>query len=229
MVIVDARGSQRSRPRNVAPRLVLEVQGVGYVGVHGHQRDAERTLRRNRTRRCLLTGEARASPCRCAGAWRQGFHGDSVAVSIAVPGQGRDDRLRDVTVIEPCDIRAAAKPIPRLPPITTTYPASSWIGRSFYNRVHRYGRANIGQGDLHAPCPCLQESWDSRPKGIHIYCAQIPVVKHHELGAAPPAGPLVAAPARVGAEPQGSRGGIAPYCLKSHIARKSRAVAWPNS
>jgi hypothetical protein len=107
MVIVDARGSQRSRPRNVAPRLVLEVQGVGYMGVHGHQHDAERTLRRKRTRRCQLTEEARASLCPCAGAWRQGFHGDSVSVSIAVPGQGRDDRLRDVTVIEPCDIRGA--------------------------------------------------------------------------------------------------------------------------
>jgi hypothetical protein len=55
MVILYARGSQLSLPRNMTPRLVLEARGVGRVGAHRHQSDAERTLRRNRIRWCRLT------------------------------------------------------------------------------------------------------------------------------------------------------------------------------
>jgi predicted DNA-binding transcriptional regulator YafY len=54
ITIVYERGWQRPTPRIITPRIVLVVQGVGYVIAHCHRRDAERTFPLDRIRECWL-------------------------------------------------------------------------------------------------------------------------------------------------------------------------------
>jgi predicted DNA-binding transcriptional regulator YafY len=54
ITIVYEHGWPRPTPRMITPRVVLEVNGVAYVIVHGHQSEAERTFRLDRIRACWL-------------------------------------------------------------------------------------------------------------------------------------------------------------------------------
>jgi len=57
ITIAYESGWQRSGPRKITPRLVLEVHGVAYVIAHCHLSDAERTFRLDRIRECWLEEE----------------------------------------------------------------------------------------------------------------------------------------------------------------------------
>jgi predicted DNA-binding transcriptional regulator YafY len=55
MMIVYEQGMQRSRPRKITPRSLVEVQGIAYVIAHCHRDDVEKTFRLDRIRQCWLT------------------------------------------------------------------------------------------------------------------------------------------------------------------------------
>jgi DNA polymerase III epsilon subunit family exonuclease len=54
MMIVYEKGMQRSRPRKITPRSLVEVQGIAYVIAHCHKDDVEKTFRLDRIRQCWL-------------------------------------------------------------------------------------------------------------------------------------------------------------------------------
>jgi DNA polymerase III subunit epsilon len=54
ITIVYESGWQRSGPRKITPRLVLEVNGVAYLIAHCHLSHAERTFRLDRIQACWL-------------------------------------------------------------------------------------------------------------------------------------------------------------------------------
>jgi DNA polymerase III epsilon subunit-like protein len=54
ITIIYESGWQRSGPRKITPRLVLEVNGVAYLIAHCHLSHAERTFRLDRIRACWL-------------------------------------------------------------------------------------------------------------------------------------------------------------------------------
>src|SRR5688572_24947658 len=72
-----------------------------------------------------------------------------------------------------------------------------------------------GARHLHAPCTGLLVSWGSRPEGIHLDAALIPMVNSQATGADLPPGPSTVVPAPGGVGRQGPRGGTAP-CTRRH-------------